>query len=151
MKNSPVISKIMKRIVALVGLLNRAMVRVPGVGKKMVAGTSSSLGKVAPHLGLLGFRKEPSYNTATWNWEIFLNLIGAEYEKEAVSPHKIIYTFHRCPAGFCQPGHLDACEATMQLDHNLVEKSGAQLIVEKRIPIDGVCVEALISAEDADQ
>ena len=134
----------------MVGLQNRALVRVPGVGKKMVAGTSRALGKAAPHLGFLGFRRNPSYETAIWNWEVFLNLIGAEYEKETISPHENAYTFHSCPAGFCHPNHLEACEATMQLDQSLVEKSGAQLIVEKRIPIDGVCVELVTSAEGAD-
>jgi hypothetical protein len=150
MKNSPVFLKIMKSVLALVGLMNRALVRVPGVGKKMVASTSRSLGKVAPRAGFLGFRKEPSYDNTVYNWEIFLDLIGAEYEKEEVSPQRITYTFHKCPAGYCQPGHLDACEATMELDRTFVEKSGAHLIVEKRIPIDGVCVETLISGEDAD-
>jgi hypothetical protein len=149
MKN--LISKVMPGIVALVGLMNRALVKIPGVGKAMVASTSRLLGKAAPSLGFLGLHKEPSYDNAVWNWEIFLDLIGAEYEKEAVSPFKVTYTFQRCPAGYCRPGHLDACEATMQLDHNLVEKSGAQLIVEKCIPVDGVCVETLISADDADQ
>ena len=148
MKSGSVISRIMVRIVALVGLLNRALVRIPGIGKKMVSVTSSSLGKIAPYLGLLGFRKDPSYDNAIWNWEIFLDLVGAEYEKETVSAGKTIYTIHRCPAGYCNPNHLDACEATMELDSNLVRKSGAELIVEKRIPIDGVCVEVVVSTEE---
>jgi hypothetical protein len=151
MKDNPVLLKIMKVTVALTGLLNRALVRVPGVGKKMVASTSKSLGKVAPHLSFLGLRKEPSYDNAIWNWEIFLHLIGAEYEKEEVSPHKTTYTFHRCPVGCCRPEHLDACEATMQLDRNFVETSGARLMVEKCIPVDGVCVETLVSAENAEK
>lgn len=150
MKNSSLASKIMKPIVAMVGMQNRLLVRIPGVGKRLVGGMSKGIGKLAPRLGFLGFRKEPSYENALWNWEIFLNLIGADYEKETISPQRNVYTFHKCPAGFCCSEHLDACEGTMQLDHNLVESSGAKLIVEKCIPKDGVCVETLAPAEATD-
>jgi hypothetical protein len=29
----------------------------------------------------------------------------------------------------------------MELDHRLVESSGGKLIVEKRFPLDGICIE----------
>jgi hypothetical protein len=138
--------KIMKPVVAMTGMQNRLLCKVPVVGKPMVAGTSKMIGKLAPHLGFLGFRKVKSYENALWNWEVFLDLIGAAYEKDVLSPEETVYTFRKCPAGFCCAEHLDACEGTMMLDHTLVEKSGAKLRVDKRIPVDGICVEAIIPA-----
>jgi hypothetical protein len=32
----------------------------------------------------------------------------------------------------------------MKLDNSLVENSGARLVVDKRFPIDGVCVERIV-------
>jgi hypothetical protein len=148
--NSSLVSKVMKPVVAMVGLQNRLLVRVPVVGKKMVEGSSAALGKLAPRLSFLGFRNQTSYENALWNWENFLAILGADYEKETVESQRNVYTFRRCPAGYCGPDHLAACEATMQLDHNLVKSSGAKLLVEKCIPKDGVCVETLVSAEETD-
>ncbi len=139
------VAKVVKPVVAAVGLQNRLMCRIPGVGSKMVGATSKSLGKLLPKLAFLGFRKEPSYENALWNWELFLELLGANYEKENLGPESNQYTFHKCPAGYTCAAHLDACEATMELDHNLVKSSGAKLLVEKCMPKDGVCVETLIA------
>lgn len=143
-------SKIMKPVVVIVGMNNRLLVRVPVVGKKMVEATSWLIGKLAPHIAFLGFRKEPSYENALHNWEIYLDLIGAEYEKGVRGTQENVYTFRKCPAGFCSCEHADACDATMVLDHVLVESSGARLKVDKRIPIDGICVEAIVTAEGTD-
>ncbi len=145
---SSTIAKIMKPLVAGIGLQNRLLIRVPVVGKKMVEGSSAALGKVAPRLSFLGFRNQPSFENALWNWENFLAILGAEYEKESAGSESITYTFHRCPAGYWRADHLGACQATMQLDHNLVKSSGAKLLVEKCIPEDGVCVETLVPAND---
>ncbi|MHB8780736.1 MAG: hypothetical protein ACYC55_05070 [Candidatus Geothermincolia bacterium] len=139
------LAKVMKPIVAVVGMQNKLLVKIPGVGQKMVEGSSKGLGKVVPHLGFLGFRKEPSYENAVWNWEIYLSLLGAKYEKEVKGPQEITYKFTKCPAGYAKPGDLSACVATMKLDHTIVELSGARLIVEKCMPNDGVCVETLVA------
>ncbi len=147
--NTATVSKIVKPVVAMVGWQNRLLVRVPAAGKKMVEGSSRALGKLLPSLGFLGFRKQPSYENALWNWEVFLALLGAEYEKETPDPQRNVYTFRRCPAGYCRQDHLAACEATMQLDYNLVERSGAGLVVEKCIPRDGVCVETLVPTDES--
>jgi hypothetical protein len=32
----------------------------------------------------------------------------------------------------------------MELDNSLIESSGAKLIVDKRFPIDGICVERVV-------
>jgi hypothetical protein len=141
-----VAAMVMKPVVKLVGAQNRLMVRFP-VGKMMVEATSRALGKLTPHLTFLGFRKEPSYENAIHNWEIYLALVGAgEYEKEVRGPQENVYTFHKCPAGYTCSEHLDACEATMVLDDTVVASSGARLRVDKRIPVDGICVEAIVPA-----
>lgn len=141
------VAKVVKPVVAVVGMQNRLMCKVPGVGKQMVAMTSKSLGKLLPKLSFLGFRNQPSYENALWNWELFLELLGADYEKEELGAEGNRYTFHKCPAGYTCAAHLDACEATMELDNNLTKSSGAKLIVEKCIPNDGVCVETLAPAD----
>ena len=133
-------------IVPVIGFWNRIIVRFPILGKGIIVLSNKMTGKMLPYLSFLGFRKETSYENAVWNWEIFLNLIGAEYEAEEVSPEINVYTIKKCPAGFCSSKHLNACKATMALDHSLVESSGARLIVEKRIPVDGVCIEKIVSA-----
>lgn len=141
-----VASKIMRPVVKVVGAQNRLMVRVPG-GKKMVEVSGKALGKLLPRLSYLGFSREPSYENALHNWEIYLALVGAGgYEKEARGPEENVYTFRKCPAGFCTREHADACDATMVLDHSVVANSGARLRVEKTIPVDGICVEAVVSA-----
>jgi hypothetical protein len=150
MGKSSLASKVIKPVVAVVGIQNRLLVRVPVVGKKMVEGTSRAIGKLAPRVAFLGFRKEPSYENALYNWEIFLDLIGAEYEKETRDPQENVYTFRKCPAGFCCSEHANACDATMVLDHTLVASSGARLRLDKRIPIDGICVEAIVPAGGTD-
>jgi hypothetical protein len=122
----------------------RGMVRIPLLGRT-VGPTNKLLGRLLPKLSFLGFRKEASYENAFWNWEIFLKLIGAEYDVEATSPQSRLYTIKKCPAGHCRLEHLDGCNATMELDNSLVESSGARLIVDKRFPIDGVCVERIVA------
>jgi hypothetical protein len=111
---------------------------------KTVGLTNKALGRLLPKLSFLGFRKEASYENAVWNWEIFLKLIGAEYDVEVKSPQSRIYNIKKCPAGHCRLEHLDACNATMELDNSLVENSGEKLIVDKRFPIDGICVERVV-------
>ncbi len=125
------------------GTYFRFMVRIPLLGK-IVGLTNKALGRLLPRMYFLGFRKEVSYENAVWNWEIFLKLIGAEYDVQVTSPQSRVYNFKKCPAGHCRLEHLDACNATMELDNSLVEKSGARLIVDKRLPLDGICVERVV-------
>jgi hypothetical protein len=129
-----------------VGLFNRIIIKLPILGKSILSLSNKMIGKMIPNLTFLGFRKEATYENAIWNWENFLSLIGADYTVENDSPDSRIYTIYKCPAGYCHLGHLNACQATMKLDHSLVESSGAKLIVEKRFPIDGVCIEKIISS-----
>jgi hypothetical protein len=139
-------SKILKSSTSVIGVFNRALVRIPLVGEKMVAGTSKSLGRLTARNKMLGFKTDPSYENALFNWELFLELIGAEFKKQDLSPTAKIYTFVRCPAGYTEPEHLGACVATMELDQSLVSTSGGQLIIEKRIPIDGLCAVRIVPA-----
>ena len=140
-------SIIIPAIVSVIGVLNRTLVRLPGVGKKIVAVSSRSVGRMIPHLSRFGFLKEPSYKNAVWNWDLFLDLIGADYEKEEAEVSVTEYKIFKCPAGFCRPEHIDACEATMECDHSLVDTSGANLVVEKCFPNDGICVEKVIAVD----
>jgi hypothetical protein len=128
------------------GTYCRGVVRIPLVGR-MVGLTNKLTGRLLPRLSFLGFRPEASYGNAVRNWEIFLGLIGATYDVEEISPRERRYTIHKCPAGHCRIGHLEACKATMELDNSLVEASGARLIVDKRFPVDGVCVERVVADE----
>jgi hypothetical protein len=139
-------SKILESSTSVIGVFNRALVRIPLVGEKMVAGTSKSLGRLTARNKMLGFKTDPSYENALFNWELFLDLIGAEFKKQDLSPTAKIYTFVRCPAGYTEPEHLGACVATMELDQSLVSTSGGQLIIEKRIPIDGLCAVRIVPA-----
>ncbi len=143
--DSEKVAKVMKPVVSVVGMQNRLLCKIPGMGKTMVAFSSRSLGKLLPKLSFLGYRKEPSYENALHNWEVFLDIIGAQYEKETLGPQEVQYTFRKCPAGYSCGAHLDACEATMELDNNLVKSSGAELVVEKRIPKDGICIEKIVA------
>jgi hypothetical protein len=122
----------------------RGMVKIPLLGRT-VGLTNKMLGRLLPKLSFLGFRKEASYENAVWNWEIFLKLIGAEYDVKVTSPQSRLYTFKKCPAGHCRLEHLNACNATMELDNSLVESSGARLVVDKRFPLDGICVERIVA------
>lgn len=139
-------SKVLKTTTPVIGVLNRVLVKVPLVGEKLVAGTSKSLGKLTARNKALGFKTEPSYENALYNWELFLELLGAEFKREDLSPTAKVYTFVRCPAGYSEPEHLSACVATMELDQSLVSTSGGQLIIEKRIPIDGLCAVRIVPA-----
>ena len=141
-------SKARKGAASLVGMQNRLLVKIPVVGKKLAAGMSRTVGKLMPRLSFMGFRKEPSYENAIYNWENFLDQLGAEYEKEIRGPREIAYTFRKCPAGFCNSKHAEACDATMELDRNLVANSGARLRLEKTIPVDGICVEIIVPAQE---
>ncbi|MDJ0765747.1 MAG: hypothetical protein QNJ97_22375 [Myxococcota bacterium] len=132
-------------MIPLSGFFNRVVVNVPILGKRIIGMSNNIFGKALPRLSFLGFRKEKSYENAIWNWEIFLHLIGAEYTVEETEDNLRTYTISKCPAGYCHSGHLNACLATMELDHSLVESSGARLVVEKRFPIDGVCIEKIVS------
>lgn len=137
-------SHIIARTIPLWGWYFRLAAKIPLVGR-ITAMTNKLLGKILPRLSFLGFRKEASYENAIWNWEIFLKLIGAEYDVEVTSPQSKIYYIKKCPAGNCRFEHLDACNITMELDNSLVENSGASLIVDKRFPLDGICVERVVS------
>ena len=139
-------SRILKKATPVIGALNRALVKVPLVGEKMVAGAGKSLGKLTARNKMLGFKTESSYENALYNWELFLELIGAEYKKDDLGPTAKVYTFVRCPAGYAESEHLSACIATMELDRSLVSTSGGQLIIEKRIPIDGICAVRIVPA-----
>ena len=127
-----------------VGLFNRIAVKFPVIGENILNLSNKMIGKALPKLTFLGFRKEATYENAIWNWENFLGLIGADYTVENDTPDSRIYTIFKCPAGYCRIEHLGACQCTMKLDHSLVESSGAKLVVEKRFPIDGICIEKII-------
>ena len=144
MKTEIKFSGIISKTIPFWGSYFRLVVRIPLLGRT-IGLTNKALGRLLPNLSFLGFRKETSYENAVWNWEIFLKLIGAEYDVEATSPNSRIYNIKKCPAGHCRLEHLEACKATMELDNSLVERSGARLIVEKRFPIDGVCVQRLVA------
>ncbi|MGB5218110.1 MAG: hypothetical protein WBN66_07410 [Smithella sp.] len=122
----------------------RLVVKIPLIGKT-IGPTNKLVGRLLPKLSFLGFRKEGSYENAIWNWEIFLKLIGADYDVESTSPQSKTYYIKKCPAGHCRLEHLDASMVTMELDNSLVENSGAKLIVDKRFPIDGICVEKVVA------
>jgi hypothetical protein len=139
-------SGIISKIVPFFGLFIRSFVRIPLFGKFLGA-TNKALGRLLTKLSFLGFGKEASYENAIRNWEVFLKLIGAKYDVEQTSPESRLYTINECPAGYCRLEHLDACKVTMELDNSLVESSGAKLIVEKRFPIDGICVERIVPKE----
>jgi hypothetical protein len=136
-------SGIILKTIPFWGSYFRVVVRIPLLGRT-VGLTNKALGRLLPKLSFLGFRKEASYENAVWNWEIFLKLIGADYDVEAISPQSRIYNIKKCPAGHCRLEHLDACNATMELDNSLIDSSGARLIVDKRFPIDGICVERVV-------
>ena len=137
------LSGIILKTTPFFGSYCRGVVRIPLLGRTLGL-TNKALGRLLPKLSFLGFRKEASYENAVWNWEIFLKLIGADYDVEAISPQSRIYNIKKCPAGHCRLEHLDACNATMELDNSLIESSGARLIVDKRFPIDGICVERVV-------
>lgn len=143
MKRDSIASRIIIMMLPVVGLFNRVFVRLP-LGKRVISLSNRLTGKTLPSLVFLGYRKGASYETAVHNWENFLDIIGADYEVENISPEEKRYVINRCPAGYCRPEHFDACQATMEIDHNLVENSGGRLIVDKRFPTDGICVERLI-------
>ena len=136
-------SGIISKTIPFWGSYFRIVVRIPLLGRT-VGLTNKALGQLLPKLSFLGFRKEASYENAVWNWEIFLKLIGADYDVEATASYTRIYNIKKCPAGHCRLEHLDACNATMELDNSLVESSGAKLIVDKRFPTDGICVERVV-------
>lgn len=140
MKPTGVIAK----TIPFLGTFIRAMVKVPLLGT-MLGANNKILGRLLPKLAFLGFRKEPSYENAIWNWEVFLKLIGAQYEVAEATPQSKCYLIKECPAGHCRPEHLAACKATMELDNSLIENSGASLVVDKRFPLDGVCVERVVA------
>ena len=105
-------SGIISKTIPFWGSYFRIVVRIPLLGRT-VGLTNKALGRLLPKLSFLGFRKEASYENAVWNWEIFLKLIGADYDVEAISPQSRIYNIKKCPAGHCRLEHLDACNATM--------------------------------------
>jgi hypothetical protein len=131
-------------IIPIIGFINKIIVKIPFIGRTLLSFSNRMTGKSLPYFTFLGFRKAATYENAIWNWEIFLSLIGAKYSAEEISPDIKVYTIFKCPAGYCQKRHLDACKVTMEIDSNLVKRSGAKLIVEKRFPIDGVCIEHVI-------
>ncbi|MBN2158298.1 MAG: hypothetical protein JW807_02805 [Spirochaetes bacterium] len=135
---------IIAKTIPLWGIFFRAAVQIPGMGKA-VGSANRALGRLLPRLSFLGFRREPSYENAVWNWEVFLRLIGAEYDFQTLSPESKLYNIRTCPAGHCEPEHLEACRITMELDASLVESSGGRLIVDRRIPMDGICVEKVVA------
>jgi hypothetical protein len=147
MKTEIKFSGIISKTIPFWGSYFRMMIRIPLLGKT-VGLTNKILGRLLPKLSFLGFRKEMSYENAVWNWEIFLKLIGAEYDVEATSQQSRIYNIKKCPAGHCLLEHLEACKATMELDNSLVESSGARLIVDKRFPLDGICVERIVAKNE---
>jgi len=102
------------------------------------------LGRLLPSVSFLGFRKGTSFENAVWNYEILLKLIGAKYDIETTSFQSRPYIIHKCPAGHCRLEHLDACRVTMELNHSLVESSGGRLIVDKRCPINNICIEKIV-------
>jgi len=143
LKTESILSGIILKTTPYFGSYCRGVVRIPLLGRTLGL-TNKVFGRLLPKLSFLGFRKEASYENAVWNWEIFLKLIGAEYEVEVISPQSRLYNIKKCPAGHCRLEHIDACNATMELDNSLVESSGAKLIVDKRFPIDGICVERVV-------
>ncbi len=128
------------------GFVSRMFVKVPVLGKSTIGFSNKMIGNVLPNLKFFGYRKEATYENAVWNWENFLDIIKADYDVEIDSQNSRTYTIYKCPAGYCRLEHLNACQATMELDHCLVAKSGAKLIVEKRIPTDGICIEKIIKS-----
>jgi len=148
MQTSNKTSQIIAKTIPFWGKYFRLAAKIPLVGK-ITALTNKVLGKILPRISFLGFRKEPSYENAIWNWEIFLNLIGAEYDAKVTSPQSKNYYIKKCPAGHCRLEHLDACHVTMALDNSLVENSGASLIVDKRFPLDGICVERVVCKHES--
>jgi hypothetical protein len=142
-KTEAAASWIISKATPFFGLYVRTMARVPFLGR-MAGLTNKALGRLLPRLSFLGYRRGASFENAVWNWEIFLTHIGADYDVETSSPQSRLYTIKSCPAGHCRPEHLDACNATMELDSSLVESSGARLMVDKRFPLDGVCVERIV-------
>jgi hypothetical protein len=144
MKREDKLSRITSKAIPFFGFYFRSMVKIPLLGR--TAGpTNKLLGGLLPKLSFLGFRKEASFENAVWNYEIFLKLIGAQYDVETTSPQSRPFIIHKCPAGHCRLEHLDACVATMELNHSLVESSGAKLIVDRRFPLDGVCIEKVVA------
>lgn len=143
MKTTDKISPIISKTIPFWGKYFRLAVKIPLL-RKMTGVSNKALGWLLPKLSFLGFRKEASYENAIWNWELFLKLIGADYDAEITSPQSKIYYIKKCPAGHCRLNHLDACKITMELDNSLVENSGARLIVDKRFPLDGICVERVV-------
>jgi len=113
-------SRLIAKTIPFWGKYFRLAVKIPLVGK-ITALTNKLLGRLLPKLSFLGFRKDASYENAIWNWEIFLKLIGAEYDAEVTSPQSKIYYIKKCPAGHCRLEHLDACKVTMELDNSLVK------------------------------
>lgn len=146
MESDSALSWIILKATPFFGSYCRGVVRIPIIGR-MLRLTNKLLGRLLPRLSFLGFRKGASYENAVWNWEIFLKLIGAQYDVQETSPRERLYTIKKCPAGHCRIEHLEACKATMELDNSLIETSGARLIVDMRFPIDGVCIERVVSNE----
>ena len=136
------IESIIHKILPFLGVYFRMGVKVPLL-RKMIFFTNGAVGRLIPNLSFLGFRKEKSYENALWNWELYLRLVGADYELQENDVGEKIYIFKKCPVGNCCRKHIDACKATMAVDHNVVEISGAKLILEKTIPVDGICVERI--------
>lgn len=143
MKSDTSSSGFIAKTIPFWGAFFRLAVKIPVMGKT-VGMTNRALGRLLPSLSFLGFRKEATYENAVWNWEVFLKLIGAQYDTESMSEESKIYNIRKCPAGHCSMGHLAACTATMELDNSLVESSGGRLMVDKRFPVDGICVERVV-------
>jgi hypothetical protein len=137
------ISRFTSKAVPFFGMYFRGMVGIPLLGRT-VAPMNKIVGGLLPRFSTLGFRKEASFENAVWNYQVFLKLIGAPHNVDTSIPYARSFIIYKCPAGHCQLGHLDACLATMELNSSLVETSGARLVVEKRFPVNGVCIEKVV-------
>lgn len=130
---------IIPKILPFLGVYFRIGVKVPFL-RQTIFFTNGAVGRLIPKLAFLGFRKGKSYENAIWNWELYLKLVGCAYEVQENDQKESIYILRQCPVGNCRRDHTDVCDATMTLDHNVVKTIGAKLILEKTIPVDGICV-----------
>jgi len=122
-----------KRLFLGMGLLYRALYRLPVFGDRAVRSIGAAIACLNYHSSY-GVKSFVSMDAFRAQFEELAGMADLDVEITFQDGDRMELVVPLCPYGFSKPGHRGVCDAAMEMDRRMYGYCGAELVIDESIP-----------------
>lgn len=135
----------LESVMRAVGRMHIALCKIPVVGEPIARGYSWFMAGF-PWLG--GVRRTTCIEATKQHLIEAGEQMGFPFEFSETRENEFTLDLPFCPYGFDSPDHERACDTAMHMDHVLLRRCGAELIITETIPKGAARCRMLVRQDD---